>query len=516
MSARWPSWRVRLPSRRTAAHAAALLVVWLIVSAGASLAIFLGSSRTVVVASHETVVRPTLTRQIELHTGPLLPDLRLASPTVVGADLTLGKTESKTLDELVSRYAFIATRPEAQVVPVESALRDMAYDAVLLGALVGAAPVGVWLLVGPDRRRELLADARRPVGLVGVLALVAALLVGTVPWLTGRGAGQPHREWTSLQDYVGADLALPSELDGVEVRTDVTSAESQRLIASAVDTYRASKEWYAEATAAAALLELRRPEEGETVAILVSDRHDNIGMDPVARAIADAAGATAVLDAGDDTSAGRSWEAFSLDSLNEAFSDLDRFAVAGNHDHGPFVGGYLADRGWTVLDGETVDGPGGSRLWGVDDPRSSGLGNWRDEPGRSFADTVSLVADDVCAADERVNTLLVHDAALGSEALARGCVDLVVGGHLHVQVGPTEQTGENGATGYSYTTGTTGGAAYAIAVGSKLRRQAEVTLITYRDGRPVGIQPVVLGTDLTFEVQDYVPLTYAEPRGDGA
>ena len=49
--------------------------------------------------------------------------------------------------------------------------------------------------------------------------------------------------------------------------------------------------------------------------------------------------------------------------------------------------------------------------------------------------------------------------------------------------------GENGATGYSYTTGTTGGAAYAIALGSKPRRPAGISLITYRDGRPVGVQP---------------------------
>ena len=131
-------------------------------------------------------------------------------------------------------------------------------------------------------------------------------------------------------------------------------------------------------------LDLRDPEEGETVAVLVSDRHDNIGMDGVARAIADAGGATAVLDAGDDTSTGQSWEAFSLDSVTDAFEGYDRFAVAGNHDHGDFVTDYLDDLGWTMLDAEVVDGPGGATLLGVDDPRSSGLGSWRDETGLSF------------------------------------------------------------------------------------------------------------------------------------
>jgi hypothetical protein len=68
--------------------------------------------------------------------------------------------------------------------------------------------------------------------------------------------------------------------------------------------------------------------------------------------------------------------------------------------------------------------------------------------------------------------------------------------------------GEDGRTGYDFTNGTTGGAAYAIALGSKPRREASVTLVTYRDGRPVGLQPVVLQTNGIFEVEDYQRLTF--------
>ena len=101
----------------------------------------------------------------------------------------------------------------------------------------------------------------------------------------------------------------------------------------------------------------------------------------------------------------------------------------------------------------------------------------------------------------------MHDANLGAAALARGCADLVVGGHLHVQAGPTRVEGENGAVGYTYTNGTTGGAAYAIAARQQAApRRPSVTLVTYRDGRPVGIQPVTLQTTGAFEVGD-VPLT---------
>ena len=159
-----------------------------------------------------------------------------------------------------------------------------------------------------------------------------------------------------------------------------------------------------------------------------------------------------MFDAGDDTSTGSTWEAFSLDSLDAAFDDGpyadSKWAVTGNHDHGSFVGDYLADHGWTMLDGEAVDGPAGTRLLGVGDPRSSGLGSWRDESGLSFDEVADRLADAACQADEdgeRITTILVHDANMGDAALERGCTDLVVGGHLHVQSGPTEVTGENGA-----------------------------------------------------------------------
>ena len=56
-------------------------------------------------------------------------------------------------------------------------------------------------------------------------------------------------------------------------------------------------------------------------------------------------------------------------------------------------------------------------------------------------------------------------------------------------VGPDAVESEDGRVGYSFTTGTTGGAAYAIAIGTKPRRDATVALVTYREGRPVGRGP---------------------------
>ena len=326
-------------------------------------------------------------------------------------------------------------------------------------------------------------------GIAGLVLLLIAVGLWS-PWRPDDDVGKRDRDWITLAEFLGPAIRVPDELSGVEVLSSATTSQTRRLIESAVETYDKSLQFYATAEEAAGELELRTPEAGETVVLLVSDRHDNIGMDAVARAIGDRAGATAVFDAGDDTSTGSKWEAFSLDSLTAAFDDLDaRYAVPGNHDHGSFVGSYLADSGWTVLNEEVVDGPGDFRMLGVPDPRSSGLGTWRDETGLSFDEVGTKLADAACAADDdgdRVGTILVHDANLADEALERGCVDLVLAGHLHNQKGPTLVTGENGETGYSFTTGTTGGAAYAFALGVTIKRMAQVTLVTYAEDGTAG------------------------------
>ena len=391
-----------------------MVLMWLVVTLAASLWFFLGSERSIEVASHEATISPDLSGEVVVETGPVLPDLRDSSGTLVGVEIELGKTDATSLEDLVQRYAAIAVNPDAQVDVVRDAIRGMAIEAFVRGAAVGFVPLIVWRALGRERRRQLYGRVRSPRGLAGLLAIVVVVGAVAAPWrYAGRDA--PEAEWVSLADFVGPDVDLPPEADGVEVRVEATTTETRRLVESAVSGYQEGKEFYAEAAEAAADLDLREARPDETVVLLVSDRHDNIGMDPVARAVADRAGATAVFDAGDDTSTGEAWEAFSLDSLASEYEDLPRWAVAGNHDHGDFVRQHLEDRGWTYFDGEPRPGPDGSRILGVDDPRSSGLGSWRDETGLTFEEVTQRLADAACDADEnddRVNTVLVHDANL--------------------------------------------------------------------------------------------------------
>ena len=512
MTATGPSRR-SAPSRR---YLLALTVSWLLLAVPLAVALFLSGSRSTVVAGHDATIRPTVDGYATLDLGPYIPTFRLPTGQRLGASIDLGATELGSYEALIERYAFIASQPEGQVAKVRATLADLAVDSAILGTLGGLVAPALVLLVGRERWRQLAHPwtVRRAtaaaLGLAVVVGSVAVIRDETEPPVqTGR--------WVPLQEAL-PDLDVPAEAAVIQVETGLLTTGTRRLVESAVDTYRKSLDFYRGVVEAAPSLagQLRTPVEGEVVGLLVSDRHDNVGMDPVARAIADAGGATFLLDAGDDTSTGSSWEAFSLESLDEAFADLDdRYAIAGNHDNGDFVVEHLDKLGFTTLEGEVVEGPGGIRLLGASDVRSSGLGSWRDERGISFEEQSNLLADLACEQDadgERVSTLLVHDANSGREALSRGCVDLVLGGHLHVQVGPDEVVGANGRTGWTYTNGTTGGAAFALAIGSKLRRDAQVTLVTYRDGRPAGVQPVLVRTTGELVAGDYFELPLDDPE----
>lgn len=496
------------PSRSGLVRTTVLVLVWAVVAIPTSLYLFFNSSTTTVIASHDAVVRPTLDGYATFDLGPYLPNLRHPSPTAFGATIDLGKTNVNSYGALVERYAFIASQPESQVAKLGETIAGMAAESLVRGGLVGLLAPLLWVMLGARRRSELRSHLTVP-------RVVAALLAGAVvviavqrPWATSTEEFTQGVEWQPVGQALPG-VSIPEAAQQIEVQAGLMTTGTRRLAQSALDTFARSRAFYDEVVAAVNTtdLGLRQPADDETVAILVSDRHDNVGMDPVARAIADQGGATVLFDAGDDTSTGGEWEAFSLDSLALAFDDFDdRYSVAGNHDHGDFVSDYLEERGFTTLEGEAVDGPAGSRLLGVSDPRSSGLGTWRDEPGMSFDEHRQALGDLLCEhhqSGDRISTLLVHDANSGGAALERGCVDLVLGGHVHAQLGPTPVVGANGEVGYSYTNGTTGGAAYAVAIGSKLRRDAQVTLVTYRDGLPRGLQPVTVRTVGDFRVGNY-------------
>ena len=512
--------------KRTGA-ALALLVVGLGVAVAVGFTGFRSDSRVVVIGAHTTTVSPTFDGYATLDFGPLVPRVRVATdePFGLGVRIDVGDTDVGSVNELIQRDALIASQPDGEVRRIRATTTAMAVAAAVrgLGAGVLAALLlaALWRLVGPQRRTQLAAGARRVVteprprpllAGAGLVAATAFALAASV--LPGAGAAESasgQEEWVRVPELF-PDLALDDRLRDVEVSTGGATRGGVELVDSALATYRQSVEFYGALAQSVADVagRIRQPLEDETVGLLVADRHDNIGMDPVARAVADAGGATFVIDAGDDTSSGGDWETFSINSLADAFDGFDVVVVAGNHDSGDAVPAAYADAGFTVLSGEP-ETVAGIRFIGDSDPRSSGLTAIRTEGAETVEEQGARLASAACE-DGDVDVVVVHSPATGLAAAESGCVDLVVSGHVHRQLGPDTAYPVAGRPTTTYSNGTTGGAAYAFALGAALRRDAQVTLVTFRDGRPVGLQPVGFATGGIVEVAPYQPIATGVAR----
>ena len=505
-----------LPTVKQVLQALALVVVAVVVGAPVALSTFVHSERHIDIGAHDATVVPALDGYATLDFGAVLPKVRLPAEAVagVGVDISLGNAEVESLDQLVARDAVIASQPEGEIAAVRAAVRDMIEAAALRGIGVGVlVAVGValtWQAVGAERRALLWSAARRPTrnrmlvgGFIAVVVTASTVLIA-VP---EQGQGRPATSWVPLVQAF-PDVPRDPVLDKLEIVNGSATEGSQALVQGALETYHDSVVFYGALALRAATTTVRQPEEDETTALVVADRHDNIGMDPVAHAIAVKARAELLLDVGDDTSNGGSWETFSINSLARKFRGFSIVAVAGNHDQGSSVTDTMKDRKFRVLAGRPVD-VDGIRFLGASDPRSSGLTAGYD--GNEDDNIKAIVEQDkrlteVACRDKRVAVLMVHSASSARRASESGCVDLVLSGHLHRQVGPEVIEGRNGRSTTTLTTGSTGGAVYTFALGSKLRRPAQVTVVTFRDGRPVGLQPVTFEPGGTIDVADFTPV----------
>jgi predicted phosphodiesterase len=493
-----------------------LVVLGVVAAVPTAYTTFVHGERAVTIGAHDATVHPTFDGFARIDAGTLIPELRLPSdaPGGIGVVIRLGDSEVTDIEQLVARDAVIASQPEGEIAAVRSAVVSMLLDALLRGVGVGLLTVlGVvlaWTAVGRDRRSVIASAARHPgrrqvVGAIGTAVVVGGALVLVA---TPDRPRSDDQTWLPIAS-VFPELPQDDVLDRLEIVEGGSTAGSRAIVEGALTTYRTSVAFYGRLEETARSAVLRAPQEGETTALVVTDRHDNIGMDPVAKVIAQQAGASLLIDLGDDTSNGAGWETFSINSLAREFRDFDIVSVAGNHDTGGTVQRQMVDKGFTLLGGEpvTVDG---IRFLGSSDPRSSGLtaGYSGDEASNSEAlkEQDAELTETACEAGD-IAVVAVHSPSSAKRAAASGCADLVLSGHLHRQVGPDSVTGANGRTTTTLSTGSTGGAVYAFALGSKLRRDAQVTVVTFAEGRPVGLQVVTFQPGGGIDVADYVPLT---------
>ena len=293
------------------------------------------------VAGHDAVVRPSLDGFATLDLGPYLPNFRYPSGGTVGAAdrprqdhggqllradpaLRVPRLPARGPDPQGPRDA---DRPGRSTAPSTARSWDCS-----------PRPSCSWSGGGGGQRCGAGVTVRRTAGVLVVVLVAGTLAVR--PWdrddepveQVEPGSRWPMRSRT---------CRCPPRPRPCRSSPGWSPRGTRRLVESAVDSYRRSADFYGTARRRRRRTCPRSctsPTTGRSSGLLVSDRHDNIGMDPVARAVADQGDATFLLDAGDDTSTGGSWEAFSLESLDDAFDDYDdRVSIAGNHDNGDFV-----------------------------------------------------------------------------------------------------------------------------------------------------------------------------------
>lgn len=507
-------WRQRIT------RSIGLTAAGLVVAIPTAAAVFSHSeTRTELVATDVTIA-PTFDGYFTAHNG-LLPDVRypLNLPLHMGISVDVrnsttppSKTAGGNIEALMHTYGAVAAQPAGEAQHIREVITGQAITASQWGALAGLAPVGLYYLLGEKRRRELLEKAHDGKFQTAAIISSAALVLGSSTLMRDTPAPTINTNWVAATSLV-PELNNYPEAQGMEISDNAVSGAAKELLNGAFDSYNQSKKFYA------SLLEkiepiqsqLHQPEPGEIVGILLSDRHDNIGMDPVHRKLADAAGASLMIDAGDDTSSGKPWEEFSLRSLHQQFKDFSIMAVPGNHDSGKFVANYWHQHG-AITPNNEVKEIDGIHTFLIGDPRYSDYTGAVVDGETTFADSQEQIVEATCGSDERVNLIVTHQADMASDALEQGCVDLAVGGHRHVASSPVQVQGENGETGYTLTNGTSGGAAYSFSAFGRLRRDATDTLITFRDGRPVGTQLVTFRTTKEVVVGPYEPLIYPANR----
>jgi hypothetical protein len=457
--------------------------------------------------------------------GAVLPRARvpLKAPLGIGVDIRAIDTHGSSLDKVITTDALIVSQPKGEIDKVHAAMVDMAEQSAVLGLIAGSATVGaavgLWNLVGARRRAEIRSSSSGKLAsrtAVGVAAITAFTPI-VAPLLHVDAKEGPVSTWKPVSNYINlgnvVDASQLSDLKGMEIESGAIASRSLFLLNKGFQTYASSKAYYGNLVKKVqeTPMQLHQPRQGDLVAVFVTDRHDNIGMDPVARAIADKGGASMLIDAGDDTSSGGGWETFSIDSLASNFKGFKTVAIPGNHDHGAPIPAAYKDRGFTVLTGHEVT-VNGINFLGDGDPRRSGLDITSGivNVDGTVTEQGDVLKQKACQAGD-VAVLLTHSPAAARATVDAGCTELAINGHYHRQVGPFTTThtlaGPDGSTetlrSTIYTSTSTGGAAESLALGRKLGIDAAVTLITFRDGHPIGLQPVVITTDTQIEVQPY-------------
>lgn len=414
---------------------------------------------------------------------------------------------------LGAQYSALITNPEGEIDHLKAdALRHLGRS------LLAGIPVGVLITAGGVSLVESRArDRSRRQGLIAGVS--AAALVGCGGYAAfGVTRSVEPAPWQKLSSVLEPDVykLLPTPLKAVEVRGTTFDAVKgplqsfvqEKFVRSAVFYATMRKELNEKITN-----ELPPKQDNELRILLVSDRHDNINMDPLTADIVAGAEISGVMNLGDNVSSstGYSWEAFSNKSFVHWMKPVkEKSYNKGNHD--PALGKEgLLDSGFLDNNDMKVHRFADLSIIGAADPRSSDVGMAMRSGERSTTDVGKELADAACASQERIDIVATHDPRVATETVERGCATIGASGHMHSQKGPLV-VAKNGHKTYQVTTGTVGGAEQSIAIGP-LSVDATLTQLSFtkeQDGTSTLAGWWVYTFSESGEV-NITPFTSAEP-----
>ena len=488
-------------------QAAAFSIAGLGLGTAATLGVANHLTEHTTVGAHEGDLALTLDGHATARDMPIIgSDLRFPvdAPFHTGARFTITKTPN--IESFPQVDALLASQPKGETEHIKEVGLSLARRSALGGLAIGGVGIG-----GIYLRRRYSGDKRGELGtIIATVSLTTTLGLLAVP---GSLTNSSSSNWSPLDKQVPSLKQLHNPLvDTLEISDGTLEDTAAQLINGGVVAFKTSNAFYDPLKQKAAAIgpELHQPTADQTVAVVISDRHDNTNMDPVVRAAADAAGAEIVLDAGDDLGASQSWEMFSLNSLFTTFKDYKyKFVATGNHDWASFIPKAFEKARWNVLSGKAIPFLKGTKIIGEADPRRS---SFNDLPALPGDKTVTKVGEnlDAVACDNNVAVVLVHSPEAAKTVAKTGCVPLEIAGHTHI-LNQQNIAGTNGAS-FVFTNGTTGGAGgiLPIALWQKLHSDATIGLATFENGMPVGIQSVVFTNSGNVEVGEYTNIPLRE------
>lgn len=457
------------------------------------------------VGAHEGIIGLTHDGHATAKDIPIVGgDIRIPVHQALGTGINFKITRTPNIVSSIEADPLIISQPRGEAEKVGDIAKNLAIKSGLGGLALGTLTVG-----GVYARRRF---GRTLAGETGtVLATAGSLLTIGLIAVPGTYIQQSHETWSSLDQQVPILKQINKPLvNQIEINESGLGSTAIGFINSGVVGYKDSINFYGPLRdrVSEVASQLHQPGPGEEVAVVISDRHDNINMDPVIRAVGDAVGATILIDAGDDFSASQEWESFSSDSLGNTFKHYkEKYVAPGNHDWAPFTHKAYKKEGITVLSGKPVNLGGKLKIIGNKDPRRSSFADMPETAGQESTTHLGQQLGAAACEAGNVSIAVVHSPTAARIVAESGCVRLVLAGHQHVMSGPEVIQGTNGNTTL-FINGTSGGAGtpVPIALWHKLQANATMALVTLHEGEPVGIQSEVFTTSGQIEVSRYYPI----------